>query len=390
MRLRAKGNVFAFRDFSDMVFQLARRIMPDVKFIENSPDRSAEPPIVTYQLVSKVPDGEIKPRVREVFADPNNPGDMITLYGQRFRMEVQFLCWEKTPDEVEKLAERFEEFMLIYTGFLKENGIVDILYRERTSDLSITKFRESVEARALLYTVRTELLYPVSHAALRTLKIEFDILGNVRGTRSPVSYWTGGLSTGFDKTLWYNNSAGGYQIVDQNGYTSFEGSSIGVDGNDIVSVQQFSSSKNNVIETTLKVAQMGATFHFLIGNDKFRIGFQGSSSALISFAGAKTIYTKDIDLLSLPTLRLRIRCKGSKFDFSIDSGTGYQFFGEGETQFPEFFSVDLGVSSTRPEQIVDLKMYDAKVTVLDVEELVPEEEENIKVEEKKAFLWTNV
>ena len=257
--------------------------------------------------------------------------------------------------------------------------------------MNLPKFREDVEARSLIYTIRTELLYPVSQTAFRTLKIELEILGNARGNRVPVSYWTGGLSTGFDKTLWYNPVFGeGYQIVDHDGYTSFEGSSLGVGSNNIVSLQQFSTEKNNIMETTLNVTTMDANFHFLAGNDKFRIGFQGGSNLLVSLLGPKIIYSENIDLLSAGNIRLRIRCKGSKFDFSIDNGTGYRFFGEGEAQFPEFLFVNLGVSSTKPEQLVDLRMFDAKVTVLDVDQLVAETEPNIKVEEKNSFTWLDI
>lgn len=99
---------------------------------------------------------EIKPRLREELPDPENPRHHIFIQGWWFDNLIQFDCWARTNQEADKLISWFEDFVLKYTWVWKKNGVQEILYWSRGRDETITRWRNDIVNRTLLYYFRTE------------------------------------------------------------------------------------------------------------------------------------------------------------------------------------------------------------------------------------------
>lgn len=104
-------------------------------------------PMVTYTLVSKKPGligkktQELKPRLRgevrvEVINKATNEPETVTveLLGQMFDYIVQFDIWEADPLRADLALEEFERFIKQYTGYLKKEGVGEIIYEEAEED----------------------------------------------------------------------------------------------------------------------------------------------------------------------------------------------------------------------------------------------------------------
>ena len=107
------------------------------------------------------PPTEIKPRVRQFVPDPDHPDCHVMIMGQWFDNLVQFDCWSKYNNRVDELIEWFEDFLYKYTWVWKKNGVNEALYWMRKQDEEISKWRNDLAVRSLLYYFRTEKLVTI-------------------------------------------------------------------------------------------------------------------------------------------------------------------------------------------------------------------------------------
>lgn len=147
---------------SSLVFQ--RDIYSDPKQITA--------PCITYGLITKVPGRigkgtkELKPRFRHSY----NDGDqVISVYGQRFDIIVQFDIWALTDREADMLELRFEEMMTQYTGFFRENGVVDLFVDGQLADTNAQRMRLDLSCRSIRYLLLIEQLTEVSAHDIETI-----------------------------------------------------------------------------------------------------------------------------------------------------------------------------------------------------------------------------
>jgi hypothetical protein len=149
-------------------------------------------PLITYRLKSKRPQvmgstQEIKPRMRGQFPDPNDPQNTIEVWGQRFECIVEFATWESDELKVSELADRFEEFMQIYTRVFKELGVVDVVFAETTDEPPPNQWRVDLTPRYTRYLVIVDKLTPTSLAVLNKMKLQLlDEDDNVVETIDPL------------------------------------------------------------------------------------------------------------------------------------------------------------------------------------------------------------
>ena len=131
-------------------------------------------PIITHRVKEKVPSTmgshkELKPRVRSQFKTDK---DHITIWGQRFDCVLEFGMWGRGDSQVADLAERFEEFMLTYSGIFKEMGIVEIVYIKTTDEQPPNSWRVNLDSRHMYFHVVVEKLTPVSNNTLQSIRLK--------------------------------------------------------------------------------------------------------------------------------------------------------------------------------------------------------------------------
>lgn len=146
-----------------------------INFVSAYPQIYAEPQTwkdtITYRVLRREPgtlqshpfDGrkEIKPRVRQTIVDPDYPDHHIQIMGQWFDNLIQFDCWSVTNNGADSLISWFEDFLFRYTWVWKKNGVQEILYMDRGIDTEVTKWRDDIVNRTLVYYFRTEKIVPI-------------------------------------------------------------------------------------------------------------------------------------------------------------------------------------------------------------------------------------
>jgi hypothetical protein len=125
------------------------------------PDQKIDHPYITYKIISRTPDKELKPRprqeIREVSKDTADEryGEV---WGQKFKSYIQFNIFASEYTAAEEVMEKFEELMFLYTGYFKKNGISELLFSQQLTDTDYNIFRQTISVRNLQYYVETEKL----------------------------------------------------------------------------------------------------------------------------------------------------------------------------------------------------------------------------------------
>lgn len=132
--------------------------------MQNSPPML---PTITWKIVRMEPGGlgkpfdsrkEFKPRLRESLKDPLVPGYTVEVFGKIIDSIVQFECWTHDHKSSERLVRWFENFLNTYTGYLRQCGIGDLFFWQRTQEEFNKVWRQSFAVRGTQYYFRTEEL----------------------------------------------------------------------------------------------------------------------------------------------------------------------------------------------------------------------------------------
>ena len=172
--LRANESA-SFDDFIAMTSKLVCLTMEDleydVEFIpQDNQDKIIDPDVktdkvfITYNLVSREPLREIKPMAREEIIEKcdvsgEERGGMI--YGQKYNCEVQFNIFASEYKIANEVMKMFEDMLFSFTGYMKERGISNILFKKQFTDSDFNIYRKSLSVRNLRYTIETENLIVV-------------------------------------------------------------------------------------------------------------------------------------------------------------------------------------------------------------------------------------
>lgn len=165
---RAKKDASLY-DFLDMLAVIVDYSMSDlkVKFITDEeeiklkdPELSFDYPYISYRVISRKPNNEYKPIVREeiVEHDEHNEQRLGTIRGIGFDCIVQFNVFASENKVANKVMETFEELMLSYAGYFMEQGVKQVYFKEQVRDTDYNNFRDVLSIRNLRYYVEIEKL----------------------------------------------------------------------------------------------------------------------------------------------------------------------------------------------------------------------------------------
>jgi hypothetical protein len=158
---------------------LNAEFIPDEgKAIIQNVNEQLEHPMITYNVISREPKGELKPRVRQTITEKSELGDENRLgevYGQKFMCTVQFNIFASVYTTAEAVMERFEELMFTYTGYFKKNGVAELLFKKQLTDDSFDTFRQINSVRNLRYYVEVEKLIVMFKEKIKEVEIISDM-----------------------------------------------------------------------------------------------------------------------------------------------------------------------------------------------------------------------
>lgn len=180
--LRAKKSA-SLEDFISMVSKICCIVMEDlpyeVEFVpdENSfnikiPEIQINKVYITYKVISRVPRREIKPMQREEIeesTDTQIDARSGSIYGQKYKCEVQFNIFASEYKIANEVMKMFEDMIFSFTGYMKENGIENILFKQQLTDTDYDTFRKTISVRNLRYHVDTENLMVIFSDKIKTV-----------------------------------------------------------------------------------------------------------------------------------------------------------------------------------------------------------------------------
>lgn len=121
----------------------------------------------------------LRPLLREVVADPDNPGYRKAIMGYWHDNLVKFTCWSRTHKEAEALALSFEALMEDYIWFFRMQGVHRVLFNSRGSQVE-REFKVASNqgsdtnkfyGRPLIYFVQTETIRTITEKELEQIII---------------------------------------------------------------------------------------------------------------------------------------------------------------------------------------------------------------------------
>ena len=184
LSLMADDNIDGIEQLCDILKKLLNaawgsnwgEISPDLKKGEDSSK------IVTPQITVDINNRDIaekmplKPVLINTVKEKVNgqyTGDSLLIYRQWFDCVVEFDFYGRTTKETRQLQYKFESLLAIYTGYLKRQGVSEILFLKEVSSRNSLNFTEQVPMKCLMYWVRFERITPIRQSLIN--KINADI-----------------------------------------------------------------------------------------------------------------------------------------------------------------------------------------------------------------------
>lgn len=182
--LMADNNIDGIEQLCDILKKLLNaawgsnwgEISPDLKKGEDSSK------IVTPQITVDINNRDIaekmplKPVLINTVKEKVNghyTGDSLLIYRQWFDCVIEFDFYGRTSKETRELQYKFESLLAIYTGYLKRQGVSEILFLKEVSSRNSLNFTEQVPMKCLMYWVRFERITPIRQSLIN--KINADI-----------------------------------------------------------------------------------------------------------------------------------------------------------------------------------------------------------------------
>ena len=176
----ADGNIDGLDQLCDILKKLLNaawgsnwgEISPDLKKGEDS--SKIVIPQITVEINNRdVAEGmPVKPILINTIKEKINDeytGDSLLIYRQWFDCVVEFNFYGRTSKEARELQYKFESLLSVYTGYLKRQGISEIIFLREVSARNSLNFTEQTPMKCLMYWVRFERITPVRQSLINKI-----------------------------------------------------------------------------------------------------------------------------------------------------------------------------------------------------------------------------
>ena len=152
------------------------KFIPDEgKKLAIDPSKPIEHPYITYKIVSRIPKTEKKPRIRESISEITHDKDEKRsgyVYGQKFQTIMQFDIYAADWREAEQTLNSFEDLMLTYTYYFKQNGVGELMFHKQFTDENLSIFRETMSIRSVQYYLEIEKLTKIFYDEIESIDVK--------------------------------------------------------------------------------------------------------------------------------------------------------------------------------------------------------------------------
>lgn len=194
-RSKTLGKAKSLLDFYDLVRQAiddyetrkSASTQSKIFFTEEEPDAESTKETIAFSLVKRQPGGfgqgapfecgikNLKPILREIGADLDNPTYRTFVMGYWHDNIVRFTSWARTNKAANTRASWFEGLMEEYNWWFVLQGMKRVIYWGQGSDLVLDIKNNRWYGRPIDYYVQTETLRTYSEKELEHILISQDI-----------------------------------------------------------------------------------------------------------------------------------------------------------------------------------------------------------------------
>jgi hypothetical protein len=178
---KADGNISNVEDIARILKELCNaawgddwgELSLDIKTGENSAN------IVLPQILIDINTRDItegfplKPMLMDVQIEKDSTGketgESYLMYRQWFDANIEFDIFARNNKECRELLQRFEQLIMVYSGYLKRKGLAEIFFLREISPKSSLNYSENVPMRCILYYVRFESVTPIRISTINTI-----------------------------------------------------------------------------------------------------------------------------------------------------------------------------------------------------------------------------
>lgn len=180
----ADGNISDVEQLADILKRLCNaawgtdwgELSPDIKTGENS-DEIKLPQITVDINTRDITEGmPLKPTLVSYWDEEdgkgNKTGETFLIYRQWFDCNVEFDIYGRNSKEARDLMKKFELLIATYTGYLKRQGVSEIIFEREVSPKNSLNYAESVPMRSIYYYVRLESISLVKQSILNQINMK--------------------------------------------------------------------------------------------------------------------------------------------------------------------------------------------------------------------------
>ena len=123
--------------------------------------------------------GGLKPKLIDVVIekdeDGNETNDSFLMYRQWFDCNVEFNFYGKTNKEARELQKKFENLLMVYTGYIKRQGISEMFFLREVSPKTSLNYDKLTPMRCIYYYIRLESITPIRQSLINTINAEIGV-----------------------------------------------------------------------------------------------------------------------------------------------------------------------------------------------------------------------
>lgn len=189
-RIQAEGNISNSKEFGDIINNILNKawgtewgiFSPDI--VNNVDSKRIKVPQINYStnLREYSPNQSNKPRlvnsVIEKDMNNNATGYITRVYSELFDNIIEFNFWDTSNISAEKLMQKFEELIITYSDYLKNEGISEIFFLKEVPSKYSLRNIEDAHMKCVFFFVRYERIRSLRVKTLQDIskKIEVETL----------------------------------------------------------------------------------------------------------------------------------------------------------------------------------------------------------------------
>lgn len=181
------GNISTIDELADVIKKLCNaawgsdwgEFSPDIKYGENSDEIIL--PQITIDINTRdiTENTSLKPSLvdylKEKDDNGNETGDVFLVYRQLYDCNIEFNIYGRNSQEAREYTKKLETLLNVYAGYLKRQGVSEILFEREVSPKTSLNYTENKNMRSIFYYIRLEEITLVRQSLINSINTQLGL-----------------------------------------------------------------------------------------------------------------------------------------------------------------------------------------------------------------------